>query len=223
MGLKAKLERMCIHADRSASADLHRHTKDLATLVATVLRTVRWEDLPIKTQRHLSETAEAAKSAAILADAAECINTRVFDAPNGKIADLKISTELREVQEQIWNLFETGEVPRRGFVYVAWSAKPERFLYVGKAGNVERLNLAAHGKLAHAAAHVTTLSLLFPNQSRDEVLSGVEASVIRLVEHATGQWPELNDRGESVPSGQPSQRLSRLAQFLATVGRSVAA
>lgn len=221
MGFEDKLERMCILADRSASLELRRHTKDLAKLVAVVLSTGRWEDLPIKTQRHLSEAAEAARTAADLADAAEFINNRVFEAQNGRIEDLKISTDLREVQEQIRNLFDIGQVPPRGFVYVAWSAKPELFMYVGKAGNIDRLNLAAHGKLAHSAAHVTTLSLIFPNQSRKDFLSGLEASVIRVIEHATGNLPELNDRDEKVPPGEPTNRLSRLAEFLSDVARSV--
>lgn len=94
-------------------------------------------------------------------------------------------------------------------------------MYVGKAGKVERLNLAAHGKLSNSAAHVTTLSLIFPNQSRDIVLSDLEASVIRVIEHATGNLPKLNDRRERVPPCDPTKRLSRLAKFLTNVARSV--
>jgi hypothetical protein len=221
VGFKDKLERMCISAHRSASQELRRNTKDIARLVATVLRTGRWEDLPIKMQRRLSEVADAARGVAGLADAAEFINNKVFESQNSRVEDLKISTDLREVQEQIRNLFDDGQVPKRGFIYVAWSARPELFMYVGKAGNVERLNLAAHGKLAHSAAHVTTLSLIFPSQSREDVLSGLEASVIRVVEHTTGRWPELNSRGERVPLGEPTKQLTRLAKFLTGVAKSV--
>lgn len=88
---------MCIRADCFASKELRRHTKDLARIVATVLRTGRWEDLPIKTQRQLSEAADASMEAADLADAAEFVNKQVFEAQNRRIEDLKISTNLREV------------------------------------------------------------------------------------------------------------------------------
>lgn len=212
---------MCIRADRFASIELRRHTKDLARIVAAVLRTGRWEDLPIKTQRQLSEAAAAAMDAADLADAAEFVNKQVFDAQNGRIEDLKTSPNLREFQYQIQNHFDTAQVPQRGFVYVAWSAKPEIFMYVGKARKVGRLNPVVHGKLSHSVAHVTTLSLIFPSQSRDVVLSGLEASVIRVIEHATGNLPELNDRRERVPPCNPTMRLSRLAKFLTDVAQSV--
>jgi hypothetical protein len=221
VGLEDKLKRMCNSADRSAWQDLHRYTKDIAREVAKVLSTGRWGDLPSKTQRFLSKVADDARGAADLGNAAELINNKVFKSQNSRVKDLKISTDLREVQEQIRNLFDTAKVPKRGFIYVAWKAKPELFMYVGKAGNVERLNLAAHGKLAHAAAHVTTISLIFPSQSRKDVLSGLEASVIRVIEHTTGQWPELNSRGERVPPGEPTMQLTRLAKFLRGVAKSV--
>lgn len=221
MGFEDKLKRMRISANRSASQELRRHTKDIAKLVAEVLHTGCWEDISIETQQNLNKAAVAARDAADLADATEFINNKVFESLNAHVEDLKVSGDFRETQEQIRSLFDTSQVPKRGFIYIAWSARPERFMYVGKAGNVERLNLAAHGKLANSAAHVTTLSLIFPSQSREDVLSGLEASVIRVVEHSTGQMPELNSRGERVPPGEPAMQLRRLAKFLTGVAKSV--
>lgn len=221
MGFEHKLEQLCIAADRQATANLKRHTKRLAVLVANVLKTGHWTELPVKTDRNLREAAEAAVDAAELADAANFVSDKLLRATNGRIVDLKMDIHLRTIQQQIYQLFETGKAPSRGFVYVAWSVRPERFMYVGKARQINRLNLVSHGKLSHAAAHVTTLSLLFPTQSLDETLLALEASVVRLVQHSTGTLPELNDRREEVPVGTPSQALKQLAGFLSRVAKSI--
>jgi hypothetical protein len=221
MGFQEKLDRMCVAADREAKRQLARHTKDLAALVAAVLRSKRWGDLSLKTQRLLEETAEAACNAAELADAAEFTNDRLLAATNGRVVDLTLKQDLRAMQEQIYSLFESREAPHRGFVYVAWSARPECFMYVGKAKQVDRLNLAVHGKLSHAAAHCTKLSLLFPTQSLEKVLFGLEASVCKLVEHCSGDRPELNDRKEIVPTGRASAELTALSTFLTGVAKQV--
>ncbi len=214
MGLETKLDQVCTAAGREAKRSLGRHTKDLAKLIAAVLTNQRWEYISAQTERHLKRATDSALEAAELADAVDYVNEKLLKAPNGRVVDLKMRRDLRALQQQIRDLFETKEAPARGFVYVAWSARPERVMYVGKAGNVDRLNLAAHGKLAHAAAHVTTLSLLFPSQSRDEILLGLEASVIRLIKFWLGESPELNEMLEVIPDGMASETLRLLAQFL---------
>lgn len=94
-------------------------------------------------------------------------------------------------------------------------------MYVGKASHVERLRLSAHGKLSHAAAQCTKLSLLFPTKSFESVLFGHEASVCKLVEHWCGNRPELNDRIELIPPGRASSDLADLARFLGGVAKRV--
>lgn len=101
MGSKEKLDRMCVSADKEAKRQLARHTGDLAVLVAAVLRSRRWMDLPLKTRRRLDETGQAACDAADLADAAEYTNDRLLDAANGLVVDLTLKRDLRAMQDQI--------------------------------------------------------------------------------------------------------------------------
>ena len=217
MGFKEKLTSMCIHGDRAATIRLDREIRSIAWHVATVLKSGKWDSLSLKTDRHLGEASDSARDAAEVGDAAAYVYEKVLNAGNGQVVDLRMKRDLGAVQTQIYDLFANGDAPSRGFVYVAWGAKPERFMYVGKAKDTNRLKLAAHGNLAHAAAHVASLSLLFPTQSRDEILCGVEASVIRLIEERTGRMPELNKKHEHVPIGPPSERLGLLADFFSSV------
>ena len=209
-----KLKRMCADADTFGNRELDARLGDLAALVAAALKTRRWIDIPIKTQNHLRDAQDAVRSAAELVDAADYVNEKLLSAANGLVIDLRLSKDLRAVQDDIYGLFEEKAAPRRGFVYIAWRGRPERYVYVGKAGGVARLNLAQHGKLARATVDATSLSLLFPTQSRDEILLGLEASVIRLIENATGQLPEWNDQRGTVPPGPASNELQVLAHFL---------
>lgn len=221
MGLEDKLGRMCSAADRDARKLLKRHLHDLSLLVAAALKTGKWADLPVKTQLLIDTAADEAVEAADIADAADFVNSKVLSAGNGRVVDLKTSADFAAVQDRIAELFETKQVPIRGFVYVAWSGRPEEFVYVGRAKDSKRLSLAAHGKLAHATATASTVSLLFPTQSREEIIRDLEACVIRLVEHATGRLPRLNMRRERQPVGDSLRELERLGTFLTGVAKRV--
>lgn len=217
MGFEEKLNQMCESGDRTAAKKLVHHTKSIARLVAAVLKVSKWAALPIKTQELLTGASEDAREAARIGDAAEYVHTRLLGADRASVVDLKMRLDLRQVQDQIYALFDEKEAPVRGFVYVAWSSRPERFMYVGKAANASRLNLTQHGLLANAAAHATTLSLLFPSQSKKQILLDLEASVIALIDSWTGDLPELNHKRETVPICSPSKELSRLAEFFDSV------
>lgn len=221
MGFQAKLDRMCASADRVARVRLRRHTRDLALLVAAALKTGKWADLPIKTQLHIGDAANAALDAADLADAADFVNAKVLTADHGKVCDIKSHSDFHVIQGRILELFEAKEVPPRGFVYVVWSARPEDFYYVGRARGSGRLGLSAHGKLAHATAKASTVSLLFPTQSRAEIIESLEACVIRLIEEATGRLPRLNSRRERLPLGDSLRELERLGTFLTKVAKRI--
>jgi hypothetical protein len=106
-------------------------------------------------------------------------------------------------------------------VYVAWIHRPEEYWYVGKATTVERLNLAAHGKLARATAHATKLSLIFPSQSRPEVLGGVEGSLLAMIEHHSSALPKLNEKRESVVAHQGTDELMTLSSFLRDIAKRI--
>ncbi len=171
-----KLRSLHDAARRHSEAELARHTRTLSRLVASVLKDGTWADSSARARHELQSVSEAARVAAYHLDAASFIAAKVLDARHAKVVDIRLKYGLAEAQRQILDKFASGDAPRRGFVYVSWSRKPEEFYYVGKARGVERLNLSAHGKLANTVGRATTLSLIFPSRSSDETLSGVEAS-----------------------------------------------
>lgn len=212
-----KLAQICERVE--AQGSVGRDIEHLAKILAPVLRDERWKELTKTDSRVLAEAIKSSREAAKQLDAALYVKERVLLSQNGAALDVRLSRgDLRAAQEEINEAFETKAVPKRGFVYVAWRKTPERFVYVGKATSLDRLNLAAHGKLAMAATgDATILSLLFPTQSKEDILFGVEASMIELVHAHTGKLPELNDRREKVPTGSGRKRLEDLAVFLSSV------
>jgi len=221
MAFEEKLERMCTAADSRGTRELNRNMKELSKLLSLVLHEGKWERLPIKTQGHIEDAAGFVLASAELSDAAEYVNEKVLRPNNGKVVDVKIGSDIRRAQAQIDALFESGEAPKRGFVYVAWSARPERFLYVGKAKSSSRLNLAAHGKLSNAIAHASTLSLVFPSRSSDEILRSLEASIILLARFTAPDGLEFNERYELVPLGTATEGIQALASFLQGVAENI--
>lgn len=216
--LEAKLKRMCSFADRESQRTQKSKTRELAKLISAVLKTESWPDLAIKHQRALDDYASDAMYAAKTSDAAQFIYERVLESSNGKVIDLPMKKDLKALQESIFNLFEEDRSLQRGFVYVAWSAKPEKFWYVGKANDAKRLRLSQHGNLARASANATQLSLLYPSKSIEQNLFALEASVIWLIGNRTGKIPELNTKdGQNFPAGTSRKTLRELSGFLKSV------
>lgn len=217
MTFEDKLRQLSDRADAASLAALNRQTRTLASLVAHVLRDGAWSTVAAKTDKALSDAALEARGWARIRDATGYLEDKVFEPKTGRIEELRLRGDLRFTQDEILQRFETGEWPKRGFVYVAWSQRPEQYYYVGKARGVDRLNLAAHGKLANATAYATQLALLFPSQSRDEILGGVEAALLALVEFHTGELPRLNERREKTVPHRGHNSLRELSGFLRTV------
>jgi hypothetical protein len=221
VSLQDKLEQMSDRADAAGRVAFDKRSRELAKLIAAVLKDGTWGDLSAKTERELKEAVNATKEAVTVLDAAETVHEKVLRAKNASVHDLRLKRDLRADHEQIADFFD-NMANERGCVYVAWCMKPERFLYVGKAGSADRLkNLAGHGKLANAMANATQLSLIFPSQSTDNTLLEVEASVVALVIHSTGRPPENNEMEEGVPICEGGKALNRLAAFLKKVGRDI--
>lgn len=221
MGFESKIRQLCAKTDRFAMRALSKETRDIANLASAILREEKWANVPIRTSNRIGALIQSAQDAADEADACDYLFEKVLEASNGVVCDVRMPANLRDLQDEIYDLFDRGDAPRRGFVYVAWRSKPEEYWYVGKASAVGRLNLAAHGKLAHASAYATTLSLLFPTQSREEILRGVEASLLRVITACTGSLPEHNVKRESVPAGQASRDLGALADFFRNLGDDI--
>lgn len=217
MAFDDKLRQIFDKLEKTSRSDLQRQTRSLARLVAQVLRDDAWCNVSAKTDKALSDAAADARMLARIRDATGYLEDKVLQSKTSLIVDVRLKSELRSVQDQIEHMFETKEAPYRGFVYIAWSARPEEYWYVGKANTAERLNLASHGKLARATAHATQLSLIFPSQSREEILEGVEAAMLALIESHIGKLPELNDRRERVVENKGTEELRLLSDFLGSI------
>ncbi len=217
MAFDDKLRQMFDKLEKTSRSDLQRQIRSLARLAADALKDDVWRNLSAKTNKALLDAAEEARRLAGILDATGYLKDKVLRSETSLIVDVRLKTELRSVQDQIVEMFNTNEAPDRGFVYIAWSARPEEYWYVGKAKNDGRLNLASHGKLAHATAHATQLSLIFPSQSRAEILAGVEAAMIAVIESHTGNLPRLNDHRERVVENNGTKELRLLSGFLGSI------
>lgn len=210
-------------AGHHARRELRLHRRSLADLVADIIEDGRWNNLSTKDERQLRETLELARRSANTLNAISFLETRVLASHNGKAIDIKLKRDLADAQAQILDKFESGEAPKRGFVYVSWSQRPEQYFYVGKARTVDRLNLSQHGKLANTVGRASTLSLIFPHQSSEETLLGVEASILNLLEVHMGNPPELNARVERIPTQDGSDELAGLQGFILSVASMIEA
>lgn len=215
MALEKKLKSLRCRVALTVEREAERNLLLLARQTHEVMTKWEWQNLPKKKAQAIARAISDARVHATTLDAASCLDERVLRRRTGQIIDLKIKKDLLALQEQILNLFASGSAPRRGFVYVAWSVRPEHFYYVGKAKGIKRLSLASHGKLARATApgHATHLSLVFPAQSRERVLRDVEASILRLVAYDKGRLPWLNGKHEAVPHHAMNEFLDGLASF----------
>src|SRR5690606_4784884 len=121
------------------------------------------------------------------------INNMVLDAKNGKIIELRLGSDRSRasLNEYIESALDQHNKNDRGFVYLAWRARPDMFFYVGRAGSQKRVNLDSHGKLLEALKHgnSSTLSLIFPGMSSAENVANLEAALIHLIEYKTGSIP----------------------------------
>lgn len=168
-----KLRQVFDKLEKTSRIDLQRQIRSLARLAADALQNDAWRNVSARTNKALLDAAAEARRLARILDATGYLEDKVLRSETSSIIDVRVKSDLRSVQDQIEYMFMTKEAPDRGFVYIAWCARPEEYWYIGKAKNDGRLNLASHGKLAHAIAHATQLSLIFPSQSREEILAGV--------------------------------------------------
>lgn len=217
MAFDDKLRQVFDKLEKTSRIDLQRQIRSLARLAADALQNDAWRNVSARTDKALLDAAAEARRLARILDATGYLEDKVLRSETSSIIDVRVKSNLRSVQDQIEHLFMTKEAPDRGFVYIAWCARPEEYWYIGKAKNDGRLNLASHGKLAHAIAHATQLSLIFPSQSREEILAGVEAAVLAVIESHTGNLPKLNDRRERVVENNGAEELRLLSKFLGSI------
>lgn len=219
MPFATKLEKLQRTAAENAERELRYALEQLSNLVGSVLVNDGYE--LVSENKGIKNSIEDIKRYSRQYDAAECIRNQVLSAVRSKIIDIPIQHDLLKAEDQIHDLFLDYDVPARGFIYIAWSQKPENYFYVGKAGSEKRLRLRAHGTLASTIRDATLLSLIFPAQSREEILLSVEASVMELIEAHTGELPRLNRNAGRIKFGSKWDAVNDVAKFLDDISRQL--
>lgn len=221
MELEDKLWQICDHTEKTSRSALEKQTCTLAKLIERVLKDATWGHITARTRKNISVAVAHARKLARILDATGYLTDKVFQPDQARIVDLKLKHNYYDDIDQIREIFEMKEVPQRGFIYVAWSAKPEEYWYVGKANGSNRLKFPSHGKLANATAKATKLSLIFPSRSDEGVLSGVEASVLALIEFYTGKLPKLNENRGTIVRNSGTEELRTLSDFLISIAEEL--
>jgi hypothetical protein len=112
MGLEAKLRYMSRRAATRVNRDFAARMRDMARLVGVALATGRWQALSVKTKKDFADAIDAARFAADVADAVECVDRCLLRAATGRVCDLRIrAPSLPDIQHRILDLFDTGVVP----------------------------------------------------------------------------------------------------------------
>ena len=200
---RSSLERLCREASRRAEPVLDDVFRDLRRHLAAIVDRARTVN-DVEVRRFAADLTDAVKKAAVL-DAVEFIlqreilsqrPQRIFDFSR----DGRGSREfLREMQRKYDHGFDDyGSALRQsGFVYIAWSertAETHRYRYVGKATDASRFEFAKHSALVEAVGHSTTLSLVYPKKSTQEILYELEAALLHVVEEVEGFPPDNTKR-----------------------------
>jgi hypothetical protein len=193
MGIEEKLASLCDVADKSMTA-VNSNTRQLFQLLADDAKKFKFS----YDARHQVLIDEILQNG-LISDSASFILDTILDSDRAKLADLVLGPDRSRatLKPKISEFLREMNGNDRGFVYVAWKARPEEYHYVGKAGSSARMNLDAHGKLLEALKSASTLSFIFPAISKANTISNLEAAMMHLIEFKTGSLPTENDKKES--------------------------
>jgi hypothetical protein len=178
-----------------------------------------------RSDSQFEERMKLARTAALAHDAAVYVREVVIEERDSKVVAVSLVRDAEATQSRIIRALQSSKTAKRGFVYVAWSQRPETFFYVGKARNAGRLNLSSHGKLTHAVVgldRATQLLILFPADDCEESLTDLESSMIMIAEWRTGAPPKYNKRLGLVPSGPALECLEEIGELLSDRGQKLA-
>jgi hypothetical protein len=112
------------------------------------------------------------------------------------------------------------DAPQKAFVYVAWSARPEAYWYVGQASNESRIRkIRQHGNLSLALRDATLFTLIYP-RSR-QCLDDVESALLRALKHV-GRFPPHNGSLPRPPHASRREKLRHMSRMLNRFGQRLA-
>lgn len=194
----------------------------MGNLISEFLQQGEWDAVSDRFRNRLDKVTDEVKLLSLPIDAAEYLNSKVISASNRFYVEIdSTKNDFDSWRDLIRDSYATGEIPDRGFVYVAWRKRPETYYYVGLASSDTRIDLTGHGKLTAALHQATCLSLIFPGQSTHETLAGVESALLSLIEIKMGEMPTLNVKRESVRPHIGSTDLSVLAGMLRRIAKTL--
>jgi hypothetical protein len=212
--MERKLKQIIERTEASWSKDLSANRKDLSLHIAELIH--RGEH----NRDDMHEILDRLRETARVFDAATYLRETVLAATHGRVVDIPVDQDFGKLQDSIFEVVDGDKSLQRGFVYVAWARRPEQFYYVGKApSGVDRLNLRSHGTLARAtsAGYATVLSLIYPSQSRPEIVANVEAATMMIIRADTDELPQFNEKQERVPASVGSNHIDSVARALSAI------
>ncbi len=219
---EVRLRRMLREVKRPTARKLDRCIAALARLTQAAVRWGGFESKPTEKRRHrLSQ--EIRTSASVL-DACAIVEEVLFKPKRANsqthfMCSGNVESRRHIVKRRVRELIADRSIPNRGQCYVAWSLRPERFLYVGMGKSKARLDPMKNVKLAQALGSATSLTLVFP--SSPARLPGLEASLIAVIKAAKGARPRFNDRDEKVPVGDASREVEYISAHLELVAEDL--
>ena len=198
--LKGKLKHLIAESKESAEACVFESCREIS---ADLIRICRGME---STNQH---KIFVLRFSAMLLDAVDFIENNLdWD----QIFDFPIPTRnVPEQREYFREIFASGKVPHRGFVYFPWTEKPERFFYTGK-GDAERI-IRQHACLSNSLARASTLSLLYPRADSEKALFALEASVLCVLFNR-GSISINNKAPTKVPPGRGAKVIQEISRSL---------
>jgi len=216
-----RIEEMTAYVLLKGNAQLREGMHTATDSLAQMVRTAVTETAVVRFDPSVMNPGlDTCRDGAIAVDAAECLNRVLLGHEAHRLIDVQLTSDFEKCRGVIQEAFKSKSMPRRSFVYLAWTPEPEVFYYAGRGGSDARLKLDKHGNLAFSMHQASTLSLMFPGRSRD--VNDLEGAVIQLVKSVTGKLPIHNTREEFPPLGAGAAALRRFGAVLAGVGDWIA-
>lgn len=216
MKFSEQLQDLVEHAEAAGKEHLNSR---LRSFVATVVDGLveggknEWSEF---NRDELVEDAEEAGEAAIWLDAAHCARRLGMKGASGADIALSGNDTPADTQASINQLYADTALPKKGFVYVLWTAAPEEYAYVGTAGSVSECKFSPKSEAGHALPDAATLSLIVPARGGKKQLSELASSIVHLIRCKTDADPTHNDDVDAdmpdSPSWQPIKQLSDLLE-----------
>ena len=130
-----------------------------------------------------------------------------------------VASEAASLDDFLEELLE--DTPKRGYVYVAWTARPEEYWYVGRASREDRIRRhRQHGNLSLALRDASLFSIIFP--AREVRLDDLEAALLRLLRHTDGAPVHNGSFLPKAPRRARREHLERISLVLTTLARRLA-